>query len=123
MDRDKILTACGWMADVELPLIAERIVNHCVDRIAELEAALKAEEETAVDLAENAEEDMKRIAELEAIVAAQGINLSKKSKCIAELEAKLVRVLEWHEVSCYDELPFVIDELREGETALNGEGK
>ena len=34
--------------------------------IAELEAALKAEEETAVDLAENAEEDMKRIAKLEA---------------------------------------------------------
>ena len=30
-----------------------------------------------------------RIAELEAIVAAQGINLSKKSKCIAELQAQL----------------------------------
>ena len=39
-ERDKILTACGWMADAELPLIAERIVNHCINHIKELEAQL-----------------------------------------------------------------------------------
>ena len=37
-ERDKILTACGWMTDAALPLIAERIVNHSAGRIAELEA-------------------------------------------------------------------------------------
>ena len=34
-ERDKILTACGWLADVELPLIA--------DHIAELEAQVNRE--------------------------------------------------------------------------------
>lgn len=41
-NRDKILTACGWMADAELPLIAERIVNHSANHIEELESLLKA---------------------------------------------------------------------------------
>ena len=43
-ERDKILTACGWFADIELPLVAERIVNHTADHIAKLEA-FKAEVE------------------------------------------------------------------------------
>ena len=36
--KDQIKTACGWRADFELPFIAERILDHCVDRIKQLEA-------------------------------------------------------------------------------------
>ena len=44
-ERDKILTACGWMTDAALPLIAERIVNYSAGCIAELKAqALKQKE-------------------------------------------------------------------------------
>ena len=40
-ERDKILTACGWWRDEELPLIAERIINHYVEKIERLTSGLK----------------------------------------------------------------------------------
>ena len=40
---------------------------------------------------------------------------------IAELAAQLARVCEWHEVSCYDELPFVVDEMRECQISVRQE--
>jgi len=40
-ERDKILTACGWRPDEELPLVAERIVNHAADRIESLKTTIE----------------------------------------------------------------------------------
>ena len=37
-ERDKILSACGWFVALELPLIAERIVNHSAEKIERLQA-------------------------------------------------------------------------------------
>ena len=82
MDRDKILTACGWRGYVGLPLIAERIVNHCVDYIAELEAQVKRLQNRlngAVD---------PRIAELEAQLDAVRPYIQHHGNCPAESTGK-----------------------------------
>ena len=80
--------------------------GYCKDcKIEQLEAALKAEEETAVDLAENADEDMKHIEELKAHIAE--FERQSRERCrhdanrIKELQAQLALknhpVLLWQE--------------------------